>query len=415
MPKTGVGSIDAFDLPTGEPKWSVPLAAIKFVAADGVVYVLVRGEDPKADKNVVALDLKTGKQRWRLPVSSISENPDIDMDVPVRVCLDMHAQQVQAGALGRHPFRGRWPCVVEDEDPQHLASPDRRPGLQNLKRFDPRTGEEKGQSAIGYLAGRTCQSTAMSAHCIFVPCWFWFMGLAAEDDHKAKLTPFEYYGIRGACGEGAIPANGMLYLAQHNCKCVPGDVRFSGRGAVGGVAEPEEFERARPVEKGPAFGTLDSRAVGPDDWPVYRHDAQRSALTAASSGQVEAALEIAGRAVPTAARDGVEAQLTLRPTPPSSRREESSRPQRMKAGWSCLTRRPARSSGRFRSVPASTPRRRSGADCALSAVTTDTSMRFARKTVSSPGASASPPGKAASSRSAPLSRSAGGRERPGRQ
>ena len=149
---------------------------------------------------------------------------------------------------------------------------------QNLKRFDPRTGEEEG-STMGYLAGRTCQSTAMSAHCIFVPCWFWFMGLAAEDDHKAKLTPFEYYGIRGACGEGAIPANGMLYLAQHNCKCVPGAMYgFLAVGPWGTWPAPEEFERARPVEKGPAFGTLDSRAVGPDDWPVSPHDAQRSAV-----------------------------------------------------------------------------------------------------------------------------------------
>ncbi len=36
-PKSAVGSLEAFDLVTGAPKWSLPLAVMKFLAADGIV------------------------------------------------------------------------------------------------------------------------------------------------------------------------------------------------------------------------------------------------------------------------------------------------------------------------------------------------------------------------------------------
>jgi outer membrane protein assembly factor BamB len=96
-------------------------------------------------------------------------------------------------------------------------------------------------------------------------------------------------GTRGACVEGLTPANGMLYTGPNRCGCVRAQLRgFLAMGPCGPEPAVADFEKPRPVEKGPAFG-LAGDETKKDDWPMYGHDAEQSA---AAEGRVPEALGV---------------------------------------------------------------------------------------------------------------------------
>ncbi len=62
--------------------------------------------------------------------------------------------------------------------------------------------------------------------------------------------------IKGACGYGIMPANGLLYVPTHNCSCMM-EGKFAGFIAVG--SSDEEVARGgKPLTKGPAYATADA-------------------------------------------------------------------------------------------------------------------------------------------------------------
>ncbi|MBM3888710.1 MAG: PQQ-like beta-propeller repeat protein, partial [Verrucomicrobia bacterium] len=77
--KSTTGTVEAYDAAGGDLKWSLPLAALKMVAADGAVYLLMQAGNPPTERHVVAVDLKTGKERWR--VSNTAFGPEADLDL----------------------------------------------------------------------------------------------------------------------------------------------------------------------------------------------------------------------------------------------------------------------------------------------------------------------------------------------
>jgi outer membrane protein assembly factor BamB len=90
--------------------------------------------------------------------------------------------------------------------------------------------------------------------------------------------------VRGACGYGLVPANGVIYFAPDPCNCYP-ESKLNGFAAV---ATPEHVgetvDTSARLEKGPAYraGGRDLKAADPgdpDSWPTYRHDAARSGTT----------------------------------------------------------------------------------------------------------------------------------------
>jgi hypothetical protein len=91
--------------------------------------------------------------------------------------------------------------------------------------------------------------------------------------------------IRGACKYGMTPANGMLYVPPDQCFCQPG-AKFLGYAALkaGSTDDPEPVPDSQRLEKGPAYAKLeteDSKLNTDNDWPTFRHDAQRSGTTKA--------------------------------------------------------------------------------------------------------------------------------------
>ena len=96
-----------------------------------------------------------------------------------------------------------------------------------------------------------------------------------------------HHWVRGSCNYGIMPANGLIYAPPHSCACYPLAKlhSFNALAAGGRFQVPGAGFQEDRLEKGPAFGALDTRTsdlATPSDWPTYRHDGARSGSTAAA-------------------------------------------------------------------------------------------------------------------------------------
>jgi outer membrane protein assembly factor BamB len=271
VPKTGNGSIDAFDAKTGKPLWSAPVAPFLLLAANKTVYAQIQEGAERENLRIAGFDLHSGKELWTRKDSEFGENVKLTLDVagPDFVVMQCSSETtvVLAAADGRtlweRKFKGNWSPMIDGL-------------LWNAgNKCDPLTGESKGRLPT-WLSGRGCQiSTILGDQ--FVLSNYGMRSFSG----KAPVA-FPNGGVRMPCIQGMTPANGLLYLPQNNCRCAPGSL--FGMLALGTSSEPPppaDFEKPRPVEKGPAFG--DAPAGKSAGWPAYRHDSQRSNAT---SGQV---------------------------------------------------------------------------------------------------------------------------------
>ena len=91
--------------------------------------------------------------------------------------------------------------------------------------------------------------------------------------------------IRGACLYGIVPANGLIYAPQHPCACYL-ESKMDGFSATSPAQGPRLPNTLPPrLEKGSAYGTGRGHTKAKqDDWPVYRHDSQRSGSSSTELG-----------------------------------------------------------------------------------------------------------------------------------
>ena len=134
-----------------------------------------------------------------------------------------------------------------------------------------------------------------------------FVSLASNDHAKNDW-------VRGNCGHGIMPANGLLYAPPSQCFCYPG-ILLTGFNALaaGPVAAPpaDPARDAARLERGTAYeaaASLKAEASDPSDWPMYRHDPSRFGSTTAA---VPAAVKplwqagVGGRLTPPVAAAGL--------------------------------------------------------------------------------------------------------------
>jgi outer membrane protein assembly factor BamB len=89
--------------------------------------------------------------------------------------------------------------------------------------------------------------------------------------------------LRAPCIYGVMPANGILYVAPHQCVCYQG-VLMSNFNALTAAPQSQDQSSAEIKDgarliRGPKYGhfnELPSRIDNSHDWPMYRHDARRS-------------------------------------------------------------------------------------------------------------------------------------------
>lgn len=294
---TAEGSVVAFDAESGKIKWSIDKPAHQVLIADGAVYTVMQTPVPKRLREIVTFDLDTGKQLWTVPHTQFVNKPEVEvawngykpnMDL---ICAgegivsvanyDTHTVSIRSRDDGKvlwelksvnkgWPENGYWTFLVD--------------GVlwHKTKRYDPKTGEEKGSLPWGVNSGG-CTPGLVAGHIYYESRgsnYFQFT-LPENSKDKAVSQHTRYTAARGACVVGAIAANGMFYTAQNNCACAPG--QFPGFIAFGpnDVPSAAEFDAARPLEKGPAYGKAQPPAAGGSDWPTFLHDADRSTATSA--------------------------------------------------------------------------------------------------------------------------------------
>jgi outer membrane protein assembly factor BamB len=89
--------------------------------------------------------------------------------------------------------------------------------------------------------------------------------------------------VRGTCQYGVMPCNGLVYAPPHSCAC---NIKTMFRGMCALAASSQTPSHGRPegvrLERGDAYGQV-TRPAGTgrssDDWPVFRHDNERSGAT----------------------------------------------------------------------------------------------------------------------------------------
>lgn len=276
--KGGQGTVEAYDVRTGAQKWSLPVVAENAVAADGLVYLLQQQGNPPTNRVVAAVDLKSGKEIWKKSSTELGGEADLFLSVAGKgYCVVARRKASQLLGLSAKDgkvlytiggARGPWAPIVEGA----LWS--------GAKQYDPLTGEVKGALPVN-VGGQGCTPSVIVNHLLTQSRGCGYQDLGAAVDEKGKAKGIKYTGARGACMEGMVPANGMFYTAQNNCRCSPGQVYgFIALGPNGAWPTKAQFEAKRSVETGPAYGQTSGSSPTSDDWPMYRHDAERSAATA---------------------------------------------------------------------------------------------------------------------------------------
>lgn len=279
-PKDSIGNIQAFQADSGKLLWKKEFPASRLLAADGVVYV-VTGLNP-GPRAVVAFDLKNGQEKWRATNSELGMGTAIGLNVAGPGYVIVGGAQVLAAGDGKKLWAPRFgpggAFVIDgflngNVDPLTGAAVKGRPNVMRPAQW----GNVCQPATIFGLGYRYVTSETRGGS-----CWDW------EKDRRVPTC-----GTRGACVQGLTPANGMLYTGPNRCGCVRGQLRgFVAMGSCGPELADPDFEKPRPVEKGPAFGAAGAETKK-DDWPVYFHDAERSAV---AEGKLPDAMGIAWKA-----------------------------------------------------------------------------------------------------------------------
>jgi outer membrane protein assembly factor BamB len=278
-PKTNVGAVEAFDAADGNLKWSLPTPAQELLVADGLAYALIQSGNPAKEQQLAAFDVQTGGERWRIPHPQFSPQPDLHLNLAGQGVLVIARTKAKAisilsAADGKtlweiQPTTSFWTPLVD--------------GLlwQGNTKYDPRTGEVRGKLPAGVDSPICTPSAVVGPYVTASRGCSYLEFTAAEEGKPQSAKRLSWAAARGGCIGGSVPANGLFYTSQNNCRCSPGQVPgFVAYGPNGELPTAADFEKPRPVERGPAFGAAEPLPVSGGDWPAFRHDAQRSGAAA---------------------------------------------------------------------------------------------------------------------------------------
>ncbi len=284
------GKPSAWDAETGEMLWEASVGAYPpHVVGDGRLFLECYGQDELA-----CLDVETGRELWRVP------NQDQASPLCYRGGMLFTKKTWLLGQPGRHEAPGALNHAYSAEDGRLLWT--RRykvhwhQGLADVfflggavwvqddgppqawVGLDPATGEVK--RSVGVEATRSflrCYPDRATEKYILQD-----VGMGFFDFREGSFLSF--YGGRGTCGAGWIPANGLVYRTPDICVCFA-ELRGAAALAPGPMPDPRRMmEHAGPaLRKGPAFGAPGAETA-PGDWPTYRHDPARTGGTPVKVG-----------------------------------------------------------------------------------------------------------------------------------
>lgn len=187
--------------------------------------------------------------------------------------------------VGHHSVGGSvW--LLAETSPRDLL------GQKRWIQLDPLTGDELGQLTTSGPWPETaspaklgCQRILASSDFFMIPRQATFVDVASGQKHSFKF-------LRGGCGLGFVPANGLIYTHPHACGCFSEALRgfmaahsvppptaadVAATHSTPAIAAPEQLELARQRWSEGAPPPATSSADTPhSDWPMHRGDAYRS-------------------------------------------------------------------------------------------------------------------------------------------
>ncbi len=279
-------TIMAVNARTGEQLWQTdpgPVAPHTLAATPGkVVYANY--------KQVVCLDRATGKTLWRTEPGKMAETYKRARSGALAV-LDkvvlyskgaITAYDTETGRiLWKSPksvrsslFVARGLLWAREEtkgtkDDVRNATEVRSIGL------DPLTGE-----TVREVSAPKLKSPGHHARCYPGKATERFLMLNKRGIEYLDLTDDRHMRtdwLRAPCIYGSLPANGLTYMAPHQCVCYPG-VLLANFNVMTAHNRQPTTAKAERLFKGPAYGKAGSAGVDDgSDWPTYRRDHTRSA------------------------------------------------------------------------------------------------------------------------------------------
>jgi len=283
--------------------WKAPLSGIApqtTALSGGRVFL-------KAGNDIVALDAGTGKEAWRTPWK---EAPAGGAGRASGAALMVHGGTVyvQGGgrltALAAETGKARWERTDAPSSKGELFA---AAGLlwrtrgSNVVGHDPATGEVRKT-----IDASDVFSPGHHLRCYRNKATERYVITNNRGAEFVSLTSDEHVGndwVRGNCGHGVMPANGLLYAPPCQCFCYPGEM-LTGFKALGPGPVPapsaDPVNDASRLERGPAYEDIrnpQSAIADEGDWPMYRRNAARRCNGAACPEPVEGHSDASAAAV----------------------------------------------------------------------------------------------------------------------
>ena len=290
-------SNSAYSIPQKKILWNNPEPKKSFtvpLVSDGKIIIATNPRRP--NPTIICRDAKTGKNLWKIPslgtpslcyrgklflkgpqkTESIMLRKKLrKTNVAVNHCIDLKDGKklwTIEFYLGSHHGSSSMSCIGDVV----WVRPGKLGGSMGQDEFwrsyDLKTGKKLKEIPAVQSVSRCFDPRATKRFILAIGSDFL--------DHKNEETYF-FHGARGACGLGAIPANGMLYQFPNMCMCMWQVDGVSGVSSHS-LDDPAEsqLKLSRKLEKGPAYRKVEIRKSKHDskDWISLRgNNARRGA------------------------------------------------------------------------------------------------------------------------------------------
>ncbi|MCH5374296.1 MAG: PQQ-binding-like beta-propeller repeat protein [Planctomycetes bacterium] len=251
-------------------------------------------------EELVCLDTKTGDELWRAPSPIRSTFGGASTLVLRDGVVLFHGNALAAGSQGgaRKPAVSRQLSAYSSDDGRLLWASRGSPSLagactqptdlfvvngivwcgNSLDGKDLRTGEIKHTLSLENLISpghhyRCHRAKATEQFLIWPKRGAEFIDVQGDDHMRHDW-------LRAPCFTGATPANGLFYVPPSQCFCYPG-VKVSGFLAMSSEPAVDLAPATKThLQRGPAYDAITERyETIDDDWPMHRHNGQRSGST----------------------------------------------------------------------------------------------------------------------------------------
>jgi len=280
-PPPGARVIVAADPSSGKTRWRrevEPFVHPTLAARGGRLFY-------QTNDHLVCLDLGTGKEAWRSAAALNLTGHEAGWESPTLVADEAAVYSADFKKIVAYSVRDGSVLWRGVSQPGYNSPPDvfvigglvwlKGKGMVGLDRT---TGEMKRRipTVGGYMHHRCYRNKATDRFALLG-----LQGVQLVDLASGDVWPNHW--IRGTCQYGILPANGLLYVTPHSCACNL-KTKLAGFWALApGPAVPRQRDdrRRQRLQKGPAFSEISDlkSQISKADWPVYRHDAARSAMT----------------------------------------------------------------------------------------------------------------------------------------